>query len=81
MSNHMTPECPEWEHAWNTLASDKLNGGDPACTDSDSGERWQYMGTTEGEHTFRHRMHPKFKNLRYIKIAAIKGGKYDPNKA
>lgn len=80
MNSYMTPECPEWEHAWSALAADELNGGDPACTDSDSGEQWQYMGTAGGEHTFRHRRHPKLKTLRYIKIPVLKGGKYDPNK-
>lgn len=81
MTNHLTPECPEWEHAWNALAANELNDGDPACTDSDSGEQWQYMGTQEGEHSFRHRMHPKLKTRHYLKIPVRKGGKYDPNKA
>lgn len=64
----------EWEVAWSALANHRLNQGDRYCQDSDSSERWQYMGT-EAEpdgsgwfHCFRHRCHPRTHEREYIRI-------------
>lgn len=44
----------EWKRAWACLA--EHTGGD---TQQLNGyEAWQYMGTHDGQHEFRHRAHP-----------------------
>ncbi len=57
-----------WGRAWKAIA-DKY--GDPACFNSQCGESWQYMGTENDTHVFRHRALPA--------EAATKGGQ--PEKA
>jgi len=59
----LKPNSPEWDFAWNWVASHPLNEGqeDPS-TALNEGEAWQYMGSfKQGDrviHTFRHRNHP-----------------------
>ncbi len=48
-------DSAEWARMWAALAA---IFGDAACLDADSGEAWQYMGTVDGEHEFRHRALP-----------------------
>ena len=33
---------------------------------AETGERWQYMGTWDGEHQFRHRHHPATGRREYV---------------
>lgn len=53
----MERDSPEWVRVWGLLARHTLGQGDTYC--QDTGERWQYMGTWDGWHEFRHRHHPK----------------------
>lgn len=51
----------EWDRAWTALAGARINAGlaDPSdAYDAGSNEVWQYMGTSNGAHEFRHRCHP-----------------------
>lgn len=58
----------EWKRMWFELAK-----RDPNCDSKavHNDESWQYMGTTDGEHQFRHRSHPTLGRA-YINIQAIK---------
>lgn len=59
---------PGWTRAWNVITE---RYGDPACTDEDTGESWQYMGTAGDMHEFRHR---SLKGIRtYDRVPAIEG--------
>ena len=58
----------EWETAWQELAMHELNAGDPVCNNVDTGDSWQYMGTANKNHSFRHRSHPSDGMRKYIKI-------------
>jgi hypothetical protein len=59
----------EWKAIWLTLALHPLNSGciDPFSCKND-GEVWQYMGTDNDEHVFRHRFHPKTGKREYLKL-------------
>lgn len=46
------PESPAWREAWAALVAEF---NDPACRNPHTGESWQYMGTEERGHCFRHR--------------------------
>ncbi len=51
----------EWDAAWNALACAPINRGlvnRTAARDPATGEVWQYVGTADGWHEFRHRHHP-----------------------
>lgn len=41
-----------WERAWTEIAR---RYGSQDCPDPATGEVWQYMGSTDSEHQFRHR--------------------------
>lgn len=45
----------EWKRAWAALAAEF---GATSQPDELGIEDWQYMGTTGGQHEFRHRNHP-----------------------
>jgi hypothetical protein len=45
----------EWKCAWAALAAEFGAASQP---DELGIEDWQYMGTTDGRHEFRHRAHP-----------------------
>lgn len=49
-----------WFALWDTLERSPL-GVDRVSRCPETGEIWQYMGTIEGNHEFRHRHHPKTK--------------------
>lgn len=51
------PGSDEWEEMWNALGSHALNSGDKECLHHD--QVWQYVGTVNGRHHFRHKNHPK----------------------
>jgi len=61
----LKPNSPEWEFAWNWLASHPLNEGvEDQSTALHNGEAWQYMGsfyngTDKLITSFRHRNHPR----------------------
>lgn len=61
----LKPNSPEWDFAWNWVASHPLNEGieDPS-TALNEGQAWQYMGSYYNGSDkliseFRHRIHPK----------------------
>ncbi len=47
----------EWCDMWEALSEHNLNSGDPICLFM--GACWEYMGSTEDHHHFRHLKHPK----------------------
>lgn len=53
-------DSPEWARMWSLLAASQPLGwvGDNGCEHPQCGEVWQYMGTWQGRHQFRHRCHP-----------------------
>lgn len=53
----------ELHHAWQQLP------GGPEAMDLATGERWQYLGTEDGEHCFRHRNF-EGKGRQYVRIPA-----------
>lgn len=59
-------DTKEWVAMWKSLAA--KTGGDVAQEHPISGEVWQYMGTVEGHHQFRHRDHPETNQRKYVKI-------------
>lgn len=63
------PCTTEWNELWSLfqrVASDTFGSSDLADEDPDTGEVWQYMGTWDGEHQFRHRNHPKTRRREYL---------------
>ena len=66
---HLTREQLDSEHAWEKLADCPLNAELPEgkrTTASHNGEVWQYMGTDERGHCFRHRCHPTTNKREYV---------------
>ena len=53
---HLQQGSPAWDDAWAQIAR---IFGDTACECPETGEVWQYMGTWNGEHEFRHRNLPE----------------------
>lgn len=53
------PGSDEWRALWHALGI--RTGGDVEEKCPDTGEVWQYMGTFDGRHQFRHRHHPRTK--------------------
>lgn len=68
MERFVSQNTPEWHSIWEALS---CATGDYADECPDTGERWQYMGTAGGRHTFRHRHRPQFLNGKAIQ--PIKG--------
>ena len=59
---HVHPNMPEWEYMWEELAKHPVNAGRSQPTQClNEGEVWQYMGSDERGHSFRHRCHPHFR--------------------
>jgi len=59
----------EWDALWRLfqrVASDAYGATDLADEDPETGEVWQYMGTWDGEHQFRHRNHPTTGQREYL---------------
>lgn len=48
----LDPTLKGWERAWAVL---EARYGNRLCQDATTGEVWQYMGSTDSEHQFRHR--------------------------
>lgn len=57
---------PEWPGMWEELASHSINHGDPVC--ANQGMSWEYMGSTENHHNFRHAKHPTSGRVEHIYI-------------
>jgi hypothetical protein len=51
-------DTPEWNHMWSIIYK---MFDDYSCMCKETGEAWQYMGTYEGFHEFRHRHLPSDK--------------------
>ncbi|MDF4421894.1 hypothetical protein P3447_09725 [Vibrio parahaemolyticus] len=75
----MSPGCDEWERAWQELARDEINGGDPVCENAATGESWQYLSTSDGKHLFRHRCHPKSFSRVFREIPVLGEGENETN--
>jgi len=46
----------EWSLMWQHLSQDPINEGDAACVYQNTA--WQYMGSTQDHHHFKHQLHP-----------------------
>lgn len=64
-------DSEEWNRMWLALAAEEINAGDPECIHPLSGDGWQYMGTCDEVHSFRHRNHPKTGSRERISIPII----------
>jgi hypothetical protein len=65
------PESAEWHFMWGMLAVHHLNVDNvkpTLCLCPETNEGWQYMGTYEGRHEFRHRYHPVTQQREYIAV-------------
>ncbi len=56
----------EWLNMWSDLADYPLNNGDPLCPFM--GVSWEYMGSTQDHHHFRHKKHPATGATEYVYI-------------
>jgi hypothetical protein len=56
----------EWLGMWKELSCTPLNGGDSICLNVN--HRWEYMGSTEDHHHFRHQRHPFSAKTEHIYI-------------
>jgi len=63
---------PEWCEMWEELGKHNLNKGDPICFFM--GACWEYMGSTDNHHHFRHNKHPKsgLREFAYIERSKMK---------
>lgn len=67
----MTTQHAGWARMWANIAA---RYGDAACHNADTNETWQYMGTYNGVHQFRHRSLPSAEGRRvYCNIEALPG--------
>lgn len=67
----------EWAMAWEGLrrviVADRLGDGTDLAQRSALGECWQYMGTIDQHHGFRHRDHPVTGGREYRWVPANNG--------
>jgi hypothetical protein len=63
----------EWDSMWQQLAEYPINNGDRDC--AFLGASWEYMGSTEDHHHFRHSMHPHSTQAEYVYIERRKTSK------
>lgn len=71
IASQMTRHCAGWKRMWAVIA--KVYGN-VACACPDTGEVWQYMGTHNGMHNFRHRSLPSRDGRRvYFNVEAMTG--------
>lgn len=54
---------PEWVQMWEELSYYALNEGDPICLFL--GKAWEYMGSSQDHHHFRHPQHPRTGKAEY----------------
>ena len=65
------PGSRGWSEAWDLLATAadaRGLGRDIVAYNERSCEAWQYMGTWDGEHQFRHRDHPSTGKREYLNV-------------
>lgn len=48
----------QWRSIWQGLSLLDINAGDMVCENDETGDCWQYMGSDDEGHHFRHRKHP-----------------------
>lgn len=63
---YLTITHPEWPSMWDQLAEDRLNNGDAVC--AFEGKGWEYMGSTQDHHHFRHAFHPATEKVEYFYV-------------
>ncbi|WP_045860517.1 hypothetical protein [Teredinibacter purpureus] len=56
----------EWLQMWEELAKDRINEEDPICLFV--GNCWEYMGSSEDHHHFRHQLHPRTGKIEFAYI-------------
>ncbi len=61
---------PEWSFMWEALGNEKLNGGDPICLHQ--GRCWEYLGSTNDHHHFRHARHPRTDRVEFAYIERVR---------
>lgn len=61
---YLTDQHPEWPTIWQQLGSNPINAGDYQCLND--GQHWQYMGSSDSHHHFRHHCHPLTGRAEYI---------------
>lgn len=66
-------DTKEWHWAWKAMA-EFTGDSDFTALDAESGEAWQYMGSTlrrgRWQHSFRHRQHPRLRRRVVIEVPA-----------
>ena len=61
----LSPQFKGWNRVWECI---RVKYGGIECLDDATGETWQYMGSTDTEHTFRHRSLNGVRTLEDIRI-------------
>jgi hypothetical protein len=64
-------DSEEWDRMWQELGSLPILGGDSVSIHPAIFEKWRYMGTVDGTHSFRHRCHPITSTRMYHHIDAV----------
>jgi len=57
---------PDWTDMWQQLGADNMNDGDQLCINQS--QCWEYIGSTQDHHHFRHSCHPRTGSAVYIYI-------------
>lgn len=71
MQTQMKRGMEGWRRMWAAIAA---KYGDAACANKDDGEVWEYMGTHNGWHQFRHRALPSADGRRvYCNVEVMPG--------
>lgn len=60
----------EWQGMWERLEAYPLNNGDMSC--EHQGHCWEYLGSNQDHHHFRHANHPASNRTEYIYLERIK---------
>lgn len=61
---------PEWCTMWAALGEEKINRGDPMCLNGR--HCWEYMGSTNNHHHFRHARHPHTGQVEFVYIERVR---------
>ena len=62
----------EWIEMWEELCNFPINEGDGVC--QFMGKCWEYMGSTDEHHHFRHRLHPRTGKQEFVYLERRKAG-------
>ena len=63
---------PEWMQMWEELSEYALNEGDAICLFL--GRCWEYMGSSDSHHHFRHNIHPRTGKAEYAYVERRRAG-------